>query len=98
MVWSVQNDRPATGRGSARKGGRGEDCQGERGRESESLVQVQYQGDPSSTLFQERPATGSGYRGHQQKGSAQPTRRIGVGRFGLCTFAKYLSRFGSSES
>src|SRR5437763_14612560 len=74
MVWSVQNDRPATGRDSARKDRRSQDCESERGRESESLVQVQYPGDPGSTLFQERPATGSGHRGYQQERSAQPPR------------------------
>src|SRR5947207_60465 len=83
MVWSVQNDRPTTGRGSARKGGRGQDCESERGRQSESLVQVQYPGDPGSALFQERPATGSDHRGYQQEGSAQPTRSVGVGIFEL---------------
>src|SRR5438067_1910762 len=81
MVWSVQNDRPATGRDSARKDRRSQDCESERGRESESLVQVQYPGDPGSTLFQERPATGSGHRGCQQEGSAQSPRSAGVRTF-----------------
>src|SRR5262245_30407162 len=78
MVRSVQNDSSAAGRDRARKSGCGQGCESKRGRQPESLIQVQHSGDSGAALLQERPTTRPGYRSYEQEGFTQPTGSTGV--------------------
>src|SRR5262249_27771989 len=64
-----------------RKGGCSQSSESKRGRQSESLVEVQYSCDSGAAFLQKRSTTRSSHRSYQQEGSAQPVGSIGVDKF-----------------